>query len=179
MLVNGTWSKDWDPVQKSDEKGRFVRQTSSFRSWITPDGSAGPTGDAGFKAEPGRYRLYVAFICPWASRTLMARALKGLEDLIPVTVVNPALTDQGWTFVFMGANQDSYSTGGGLGFADGSVQDFAATPDSVRDSFAEFSRGTSSYRAKPRLRRQMENQVFFEGRKLAEEALLDQEADRD
>ena len=87
--------------------------------------------------------------------------------------------DQGWTFVFMGANQDSYSTGGGLGFADGSVQDFAATPDSVRDSFAEFSRGTSSYRAKPRLRRQMENQLFFEGRKLAEEALLDQEADRD
>ncbi|SEI91876.1 putative glutathione S-transferase [Pseudooceanicola nitratireducens] len=107
MLVNGTWSKDWDPVQKSDEKGRFVRQTSSFRSWITPDGSAGPTGDAGFKAEPGRYRLYVAFICPWASRTLMARKLKGLDQMIAVTVVNPTLTDQGWAFGgYPGADDD-------------------------------------------------------------------------
>ncbi|WP_407493107.1 glutathione S-transferase family protein [Pseudooceanicola sp. MF1-13] len=107
MLVNGEWAKDWDPVQKSDEKGRFVRQTSSFRSWITPDGSAGPTGDAGFKAEPGRYRLYVAFICPWASRTLMARKLKGLEDMIAVTVVNPTLTDQGWAFGgYPGADED-------------------------------------------------------------------------
>ncbi|MBY6166189.1 glutathione S-transferase family protein [Pseudooceanicola nitratireducens] len=107
MLVNGTWSKDWDPVQKSDEKGRFVRQTSSFRSWITPDGSAGPTGDAEFKAEPGRYRLYVAFICPWASRTLMARKLKGLDQMIAVTVVNPTLTDQGWAFGgYPGADDD-------------------------------------------------------------------------
>eukprot|EP00903_Cladosiphon_okamuranus_P019312 g17752.t1 len=107
MLVNGTWSKDWDPVQKSDEKGRFVRQTSSFRSWITPDGSAGPTGDAGFKAEPGRYRLYVAFICPWASRTLMARKLKGLDKMIAVTVVNPTLSDQGWAFGgYPGADDD-------------------------------------------------------------------------
>ena len=107
MLVNGTWSKDWDPVQKSDEKGRFVRQTSSFRSWITPDGSAGPTGNAGFKAEPGRYRLYVAFICPWASRTLMARKLKGLDKMIAVTVVNPTLTDQGWAFGgYPGADDD-------------------------------------------------------------------------
>ena len=107
MLVNGTWSKDWDPVQKSDEKGRFVRQTSSFRSWITPDGSAGPTGHAGFKAEPGRYRLYVAFICPWASRTLMARKLKGLDKMIAVTVVNPTLTDQGWAFGgYPGADDD-------------------------------------------------------------------------
>ncbi len=107
MLVNGTWSKDWDPVQKSDEKGRFVRQTSSFRSWITPDGSAGPTGDAGFKAEPGRYRLYVAFICPWASRSLMARKLKGLDQMIAVTVVNPTLTDQGWAFGgYPGADDD-------------------------------------------------------------------------
>ncbi len=84
--------------------------------------------------------------------------------------------DQGWTFVFMGANQDSYGTGAGLGFADGSVQDFAATPASVRSSFAEFSRGTSSYRAKPRMQRHRENLAFFEGRKLAEEALRDQEA---
>ncbi|WP_425052483.1 glutathione S-transferase family protein [Psychromarinibacter sp. S121] len=98
MLVDGVWTKDWDPVQKSDAKGRFVRQVSSFRNWITPDGSAGPTGEGGFPAEPGRYRLYVAYICPWASRTLMVRALKGLEDIIPVTVVNPTLTGQGWQF---------------------------------------------------------------------------------
>lgn len=98
MLVDGKWTSNWQPVQKADEKGRFVRQVSSFRNWITPDGSAGPTGEGGFKAEAGRYRLYVALICPWASRTLIARKLKGLEDLIPVTVVNPVLSDQGWQF---------------------------------------------------------------------------------
>lgn len=89
---------DWQPVQKADKKGRFVRQVSSFRNWITPDGSAGPTGEAGFQAEAGRYRLYVAYICPWASRTLMARKLKGLDDVLPVTIVNPTLSDQGWGF---------------------------------------------------------------------------------
>jgi putative glutathione S-transferase len=107
MLVDGKWTEDWQPVQKADEKGRFVRQTSTFRNWVTPDGSAGPTGEGGFKAEAGRYRLYVALICPWASRTLMARALKGLEALIPVTVLNPALTPQGWQFGgYPGADAD-------------------------------------------------------------------------
>ncbi|MBS8228510.1 glutathione S-transferase family protein [Vannielia litorea] len=98
MLVNGTWQQNWQPVQKADKDGRFQRQVSSFRNWITPDGSPGPTGEGGFAAEAGRYRLYVAFICPWASRTLMARKLKGLDALVPVTVVNPTLTDQGWRF---------------------------------------------------------------------------------
>ena len=98
MLVDGKWTEDWQPVQKADEKGRFVRQTSTFRNWVTADGSAGPTGEGGFKAEAGRYRLYVALICPWASRTLIGRALKGLEALVPVTVLNPVLTDQGWAF---------------------------------------------------------------------------------
>ena len=94
-------------MQKADEKGRFVRQVSSFRNWITADGSAGPTGEGGFKAEAGRYRLYVALICPWASRTLIGRALKGLEALVPVTVVNPVLTDQGWAFGgYPGADAD-------------------------------------------------------------------------
>jgi putative glutathione S-transferase len=79
MLVDGKWVANWQPVQKADEKGRFVRQVSSFRNWITADGSPGPTGEGGFKAEAGRYRLYVALICPWASRTLIGRALKGLE----------------------------------------------------------------------------------------------------
>ncbi|MGL3608826.1 glutathione S-transferase family protein [Rhizobium sp. G187] len=107
MLVNGKWTEDWQPVQKADEKGRFVRQTSSFRNWITPDGSAGPTGTGGFAAEAGRYRLYIAYICPWASRTLMARALKGLEDMISVTVVAPALSNQGWAFGgYPGADAD-------------------------------------------------------------------------
>ena len=98
MLVNGKWEANWHPVQSKDEKGRFVRETSTFRHWITPDGKAGPTGEAGFKAEANRYRLFVALICPWASRTLMVRKLKGLDTLIPVTVLNPQLTDQGWRF---------------------------------------------------------------------------------
>lgn len=107
MLVDGKWVKAWQPVQKADEKGRFVRQVSSFRNWITPDGSAGPTGEGGFAAEPGRYRLYVALICPWASRTLIARKLKGLEALIPVTVLNPTLSDEGWAFGgYPGAEED-------------------------------------------------------------------------
>lgn len=107
MLVNGKWMADWQPVQAKDDHGRFVRQMSSFRNWITPDGSPGPTGTAGFLAEAGRYRLYVALICPWASRTLMARKLKGLEDLITVTVVNPVLTREGWRFgSFPRANED-------------------------------------------------------------------------
>ena len=107
MLVDGRWMENWQPVQKADGKGRFVRQVSSFRNWITPDGSAGPTGEGGFAAEAGRYRLYVAFICPWASRTLIARKLKGLEALIPVTVVNPVLSDQGWQFGgYPGAQDD-------------------------------------------------------------------------
>ncbi|WP_374643146.1 glutathione S-transferase family protein [Tabrizicola sp.] len=107
MLVNGKWTSDWQPVQAKDDKGRFLRQVSSFRNWVTADGSPGPTGTGGFKAEAGRYRLFVALICPWASRTLIARKLKGLEELIPVTVVNPVLTEQGWAFGgFPGSDAD-------------------------------------------------------------------------
>lgn len=98
MLVNGKWTADWQPVQAKDEKGGFVRQVSTFRNWVTPDGSAGSTGAGGFKAEAGRYHLYVALICPWASRTLMARKLKGLEGVISLSVVEPELSDQGWRF---------------------------------------------------------------------------------
>jgi putative glutathione S-transferase len=98
MLVNGKWSADWQPVQASDEKGGFVRQISGFRHWVTPDGAPGPTGEGGFKAQAGRYHLYVALICPWASRTLIARRLKGLEEVVSVSVVEPALTDEGWRF---------------------------------------------------------------------------------
>lgn len=98
MLVEGKWSANWQPVQATDEKGGFVRQISGFRHWVTPDGAAGPTGTGGFKAEAGRYHLYVALICPWASRTLIARELKGLRDVVSVSVVEPALTDEGWRF---------------------------------------------------------------------------------
>src|SRR5690606_1381654 len=107
MLVNGQWVADWQPVRAKDEKGGFVRQTSSFRNWITPDGRAGPTGEGGFAAEAGRYHLYVALTCPWASRTLIGRRLKKLEDVISVSVVEPVLTDQGWRFGdFPGADTD-------------------------------------------------------------------------
>ena len=109
MLINGQWAQDWQPVQAKDDEGRFIRQTSTFRHWVTPDGRAGPTGVAGFKAEAGRYHLYVAYICPWASRTLMALQLKGLADLISVSVVNPRLTSEGWRFGgFPGANEDPH-----------------------------------------------------------------------
>ena len=108
MLVNGKWTAEWHPVQATDEKGGFVRQTSSFRHWVTPDGSAGITGDAGFIAEPDRYHLYVALICPWASRTLIARKLKGLEEVVSVSVVEPWLLDEGWHFGdYPGADRDT------------------------------------------------------------------------
>ncbi len=98
MLVDGKWTAEWHPVQATDKKGGFVRQTSGFRNWVTSDGSAGPTGEGGFKAEAGRYHLYVALICPWASRTLIGRKLKKLEDVISVSIVEPALSDEGWRF---------------------------------------------------------------------------------
>ena len=107
MLVNGKWTEDWQPVQATDAKGGFVRQISSFRNWVTPDGSAGPTGEGGFAAAKGRYHLYVALICPWASRTLITRKLKKLDDAISISVVEPALSEQGWQFgPFPGANRD-------------------------------------------------------------------------
>ena len=108
MLVNGQWSANWHPVQATDAKGGFVRQTSSFRNWITPDGAAGPTGEAGFAAAPGRYHLYAGLICPWASRALIARKLKRLDKYITVSIVEPTMTDQGWRFGdYPGADRDA------------------------------------------------------------------------
>ena len=107
MLVNGKWAVAWQPVQAKDDRGGFLRQNSTFRNWVTPDGSAGPTGDAGFAAEPGRYHLYVSLTCPWASRTLIARKLKKLDDVISLSVVEPTLSDQGWRFGdHPGSNRD-------------------------------------------------------------------------
>jgi putative glutathione S-transferase len=108
MLVDGKWSEKWQPVQAKDEKGGFVRQESRFRNWITADGGPGPAGEGGFPADAGRYHLYVSLNCPWASRTLIVRKLKGLDDVITVAVVEPFLTDQGWRFGdFPGADRDT------------------------------------------------------------------------
>jgi len=98
MLVEGQWTADWQPVQAKDGKGRFIRQESQFRHWITPDGGPGPTGEGGFAAEPDRYHLFVALICPWASRAVMTRILKKLEQVVSISVLDPVLTDYGWRF---------------------------------------------------------------------------------
>lgn len=96
LLVEGKWHDQWYNTKGSG--GRFIRQESQFRNWITPDGSAGPSGEAGFKAEPNRYHLYVALACPWANRALIMRNLKGLEEIISLSVVNPLMAENGWTF---------------------------------------------------------------------------------
>ena len=96
LLIDGVWSDQWYDTKKTG--GEFVRKASAFRSWVTPDGAPGPTGDGGFAAEPGRYHLYVSLACPWAHRTLIFRALKDLEEAIPVSVVNPDMLENGWTF---------------------------------------------------------------------------------
>ena len=96
LLVEGQWQDRWYNTKKSG--GRFVRNDSSFRNWITADGQAGPSGKGGFKAESGRYHLYVALACPWAHRTLIFRKLKGLEEMISLSVVNTHMGTEGWTF---------------------------------------------------------------------------------
>ena len=96
LLVDGEWHDQWYDTAKS--AGRFQRQDSAFRNWVTADGSPGPSGEGGFEAEPGRYHLYVSLACPWAHRALIFRALKGLEAMIDVSVVHWLMLDQGWTF---------------------------------------------------------------------------------
>ncbi len=95
-LIDGIWKDVWYETEKTG--GRFRREDSSFRNWVTKDGSAGPGGKAGFAAEPGRYHLYVSFACPWAHRTLIFRRLKKLEDLIGVSVVDYLMGENGWEF---------------------------------------------------------------------------------
>lgn len=96
LLIDGVWRDQWYDTNATG--GRFVRPRTRFRNWVTPDGSAGPSGTAGFAAEPGRYHLYVSLACPWAHRTLVMRALKGLEDLVSLSVVHWRMSDRGWTF---------------------------------------------------------------------------------
>ena len=96
LLIDGVWHDKWYDTSKTG--GAFERSTTTFRNWITPDGAPGQTGTGGFKAEADRYHLYVSYACPWAHRTLILRALKGLEKLIPVSAVNPDMSSDGWTF---------------------------------------------------------------------------------
>lgn len=96
LLVDGVWHDKWYDTAESG--GRFVRKESQFRHWVTPDGAPGPSGEGGFKAEPGRYHLYVSLACPWAHRALILRSLKGLEEMIGVSVVHWLMRGEGWTF---------------------------------------------------------------------------------
>ena len=100
LLVNGTWKDHW----YENRDGEFIREDAQFRHWVTADGSAGPTGDAGFKAESGRYHLFVSLACPWAHRTLIFRTLKGLAPHIGVTVVDPVMLEHGWAFSELSEN---------------------------------------------------------------------------
>ncbi len=107
LLVNGQWQDKW--YDTDNNQGEFKREAAQLRNWVTEDGSAGLSGDAGFKAEKDRYHLYVSLACPWAHRTLIFRHLKGLEDYISVSVVSPDMLEHGWTF-----DKDNHSTGDAL-----------------------------------------------------------------
>ncbi|MBB3930937.1 putative glutathione S-transferase [Kaistia hirudinis] len=96
LLIDGEWRDQWYDTKTTG--GRFERQAAGFRNWVTADGSPGPTGTGGFKAEAGRYHLYIARACPWAHRTMIFRALKGLEGIIDYSVVNWLMLENGWTF---------------------------------------------------------------------------------
>ena len=105
LLVDGIWKDQWHDTDATG--GRFVRPTTRFRNWITPDGSPGPSGEGGFPAARGRYHLYVSLACPWAHRTLIFRKLKKLDDVISVSVVEPLMRSEGWTFSAGGATSDA------------------------------------------------------------------------
>jgi glutathionyl-hydroquinone reductase len=96
LLVDGSWHQQWYDTAASG--GHFIRKESQFRNWVTPDGSAGPTGSGGFKAEPARYHLYVSLACPWAHRAIIFRRLKGLEPAIGLSIVHWRMLENGWTF---------------------------------------------------------------------------------
>ncbi|MDH5423450.1 MAG: glutathione S-transferase family protein [Gammaproteobacteria bacterium] len=104
MLINGELADSW--LDKEISEGEFKRMESTFRHWVTADGSAGPSGDAGFKAEAGRYHLYVSDACPWAHRTVIFRALKKLESVISISYVEAEMLADGWTFTEEGKYQD-------------------------------------------------------------------------
>ena len=96
LLIKGEWKDQWYDTKAHE--GHFVRSAAQFRNWVTADGSPGPSGRGGFKAEPDRYHLYVSLACPWANRTLIFRHLKGLEEMIGLSVVHWRMAEHGWTF---------------------------------------------------------------------------------
>ena len=96
LLIEGKWSDSWYDTRVT--KGHFKRQDSIFRNWVTADGSPGSSGTGGFKAEAGRYHLYISLACPWAHRTLIFRYLKGLDQMISLSVVHWLMAEQGWSF---------------------------------------------------------------------------------
>jgi putative glutathione S-transferase len=96
LLMDGIWHDQWYDTKSTD--GAFIRSDAQFRNWVTADGAAGPSGEAGFKAEKDRYHLYVSHACPWANRAMIFRAIKGLEDVISISVVNWVMRAKGWTF---------------------------------------------------------------------------------
>src|SRR4051812_22904173 len=110
LLIDGVWREQEPPATRGEATkdaarseaarptGRFERTASAFRNWVTSDGRPGPTGSDGFSAAEGRYHLYVSLACPWAHRTLIMRALKGLEQMIPVSVTHWLMAEQGWSF---------------------------------------------------------------------------------
>tara|TARA_R110002074_G_scaffold131537_5_gene274150 strand:- start:805 stop:1794 length:990 start_codon:yes stop_codon:yes gene_type:complete len=111
VLVDGEWQNTWYDTSASG--GKFERSAAKFRNWVTEDGSAGISGEAGFPAQSGRYHLYVSYACPWAHRVLIFRTLKGLQDHISVSVVHPDMLEDGWTFDtdFNGATGDTLAGG--------------------------------------------------------------------
>lgn len=115
----------------SIKNGEYKRKESQFRHWITPDGSAGISGSDAFKAEAGRYHLYVSLACPWAHRTLVFRQLKALEDLITVSVVHPDMHDRGWSFNHDDESAKMYGTTGDDLYGDSFISEkyLAQDPD--------------------------------------------------
>jgi putative glutathione S-transferase len=103
LLVEGKWQDRWYDTEAHG--GRFMREAAGFRNWITSDGARGPSGEGGFKAEPGRYHLYVAWPCPWSHRVILYRTLFGLEEVIGLSAVDPLMLERGWTFGRSGADR--------------------------------------------------------------------------
>lgn len=124
LLIDGTWHDTWYDTASSG--GKFERSQAKFRNWITPDGTAGPTGRGGFAPQSGRYHLYVSHACPWAHRTLIFRALCGLAPHIDVSVVHPDMLSDGWTF-----QQDDFGATGDRLFGKAFARDIylLADPD--------------------------------------------------
>ncbi len=114
IMVDGEWRADGTVPNAN---GRFVRAQSGFRDWVTPDGEPGPSGDGGFKAERGRYHLYISLACPWAHRTLIFRQLKRLDHVISLSVVDPFMGKDGWAFTAPDGSMTADSTGDEIGHA--------------------------------------------------------------